>query len=530
MLVAVAGTLYADPGLVSRHDSLYVTTRRLALVAGSQPPPAVTPITRGELRTYAMRIDADRLSASQRSQLAALLDELSLRQTPNASVAPSVTIEGYLHLSDDADEWIYTYPHRRSLLSIPMRFQPAPVLSIEVDLDWRKNYPTYPGRETFVPDPVWNVPQDIRETEVQFPHRAMVSAGGDWWSVQMGRGVVGAGTVESGSVFLGDHVEWHEYAMASVFGRIASYRAIYIDLEAWSESITPVPDRMMFVHRVDLRPWNWLTLAYSDGFMIHDKTVELRYLNPLMFMHSWFIPDYGNSMYNFEVSVRPLPGLEIYAHIAPEQVQSAYERERGYGLTEPEGLAYLAGAQYATQIGPAWVTAGTEWVYLDPWMYIGRSVLGSFSYRRLVQAENAAPDGAKVLVEKSIGYPAGPDHYSATVYGRADFGPRLLVGASLRYGADGENTLGGDIQGLTEEQAQVRTPSGDAPEYFLHGRLSADSRLARFEPFGVPMELHAGALIDVIHIWNNDHVDGASLFDVQFSPYLSARVRPASPR
>lgn len=532
VLLAAMATppLGADPSLVARGDPLYREVRRLALLAGSPPPSRTSPLTRAELLLALERVPADELPAEalpdyRRAREA--LEDAAAFSGPTASVEVTTTVEGYLHTGGEPDEWRYAYPDRTALLSVPLRVRPLSALAIEVDFDWRKNYATLPGSTvtTVEPDPLTNIPFDVRETDVQFPFHAVVSLGGPRWSVQTGRTRVSAGSGEGGSLVLSDHVEFHEFLMASVFGHRATYRAVYVDLEAWTDPSTTADDRMFFLHRIELRPAPWLSLAANDGFIFSGKPIELRYFNPLMYMHSWFVPAYGNSILLFEAAVRPLEGLEVYAHVSIDQLQAGTELDRDYAASEPEALGYLAGLEYTRTFNAGWITAGTEWVYLDPWMYLGRTMLGSFTYRRRVQAENALPEAAKVLVEKSLGYPAGPDSWEAMLYGRAELFDRYALSGEVAVGANGENEVGRFLPVTGEADALRETPSGDAPETILRGRLGGNALLARFGDEARPRELRAGALVDLVRVANDDHVAGALYRDLQFAPYVSFTAR-----
>lgn len=535
--LCVASVLAADPRLIYRSDPVYSQVRRLALQARVAPPSRTSPITAAELTLTLDRISTADLTESQIAEYQRLRDLLAV---PNAEVDRAVTpdateaqgfepvgtvgieaaAELYLHTAGDADEWMLWYPDRKPLLSIPMRARPFGSLAIEFDLDWRKNYPLYPGSglSTVNPDPISNIPGDMRESDVQFPYHALVSVGGERWSVQFGRSRVALGFGEGGSLFLSDHVDYHEFLLASVFGHLFSYRALYLDLESWSSS--PPEERMFFAHRIEMRPFDWLSLAANDGFIVAEKPIELRYYNPLMIMHSWFVPNFGNSILNFEFAVRPLPGLELYGHLGIDQLSSAVERERGYADGEPQALGFLAGAQYVWNLSNIQLTSGSEWVFLDPWMYLGRTELGSFTYRRRVQAENVLPSGAKVLVEKSLGYPEGPDFYELAAYTAAEFPGGHAAAVELSFGARGENAVGRFLPPEDEADALRVTPSGPAPEFIFHTRLSGDAVLGSFQIATLPVNLHAGGVLDFIRVINNDHQAGAILADLQFSPYI----------
>ena len=533
-LLMVVGTTWAapaNPTTTTPDDPLFQTVRRLALLAGQSPPSAISPISYGELEAVLRRLDVERLTPGQQDLYRTALRQVvaGASPVPGGTVAIKSTLEGYFHSSDDADEWLYWYPDRRSLLSIPIRVSPVPGIGISMDLDWRRNYPIFPGYdldvyETIDADPVSNVLTDIRETDVQFPFHALLTAAGSGWSVQFGRSRIGWGVGHTGSLLLSDHVDYHDFLMAGLYGELFSYRGLYLDLEPWLNAGGTDDDRVYLAHRIEFRPSPWLTLAANEALVFHGKPMELRYLNPLIILHSWFIPNYGNSMINLELSVRPVRGLEVWGHLAIDQVQSAIEEERGYADSEPEALGYLAGAEYVLPLTGAWLTVGTEWAYLDPWMYIGRDIMGSFTCRRRVQAEHVLPAGAKVIVEKSLGYPGGPDYHGVTGFAQldvdADSGADLAFSLDLSFFANGEKEVGVSLPPVDEYDAMRVTPSGVA-EYILAARVTADGTFLETELWGVPIELSGGAVLDVVRIENNDHMSGELLWDVQFSPYLS---------
>jgi hypothetical protein len=528
-VAAVAG-LWAEPAnptTTTPDDPIYRSVRRLALLAGQSPPSAISPISYGELEAVLRRLDVDRLSAEQLDEYREVLAQVSADSVtvPGGTVGIESTVEAYLHTSDEADEWLHWYPDRLPLVSIPFRITPVPGLGISVDMDFRKNYPFYPGYEetytTVNTDPVTNVFSDLREIDVQFPFHGLLTAAGNGWSLQFGRSRIGWGLGHTGSLLLSDHVDYHDFFMASVTGRLAGYRVLYLDLEPWLNGGGTDPDRAYLAHRIEVRPFPWLSLALNEALVFHGKPMELRYLSPLIVLHSWFIPNYGNSMINIELSVRPLPGLEVWGHYAIDQVQSAIEKERPYADSEPEAFAYLAGAEYVVPLTGAWLSVGAEGAYLNPWMYIGRDLMGSFSYRRRVQAENVLPAGAKVIVEKSLGYPSGPDYYGVSAFAELDLGRDHLVALDLSLYANGENEVGRSLPPVDDDDAGRVTPSGDYPEYVAAARLTGDSTFFRTELLGVPIELSGGAVLDIVRIFSNDHVGGALLWDLQLSPYIS---------
>lgn len=529
VLATIGPAAYADDALYFRDDPLYRQVALLSTIAGSTPPPSISPISVHELRSVLANTDPASLPRSHHPAYREVLRELCREEKPlTGSIGLGTSLESYLHTSDVASYWEYTYPDRRPFLSVPIRLQFRDTLSIEYDLDWRKNYPFFPDPKvaTVNPDPLVNVPLNVSETDVQFPFHAVVALGGPHWSLQMGRSRISMGHAASHSLVLSDHVDFHDFLVASVWGKLASYRAVYVDLEPWVTLSTTVDDRMFFLHRIELRPTSWLSLAANDGFIFSGKPIELRYLNPLMITHSWFVPAYGNSILLFETAVRPIPRVEIFAHFLIDQLQSQDERDRGYGETEPEAFGYMAGMRYTIPVGRAALSVGTEWVYLDPWTYLGRSLLGSFTYRRRVQAENVPPGGGKIIVEKSLGYPDGPDQYRVALFATAD-APRLTADAELSLSAKGHNTVGRYLPIESVEDSLRVTPSGDVVEYSLRTKLSVDATLAQFAFRHAAARVTAGATMDFLHSWNYGREPGAGLADFQFAPYVGASITQA---
>jgi len=576
LLVAAVCTS-ANPTLVESGDPLSRAVRRLSLAAGSVPPPAVSPLTYSDLRLSLSRINAADLSPRLRREYARLLSlvrgsappiRLGLDGLPwmspdkrtgaedagsgAASEGPAdeapwqqpstvglrVSPEAYLHSGGDSAAWRYRYPDRLPLLGIPLRFRPIPALYLGFNLDWRKNRPLLPGEETVNEDPASNVPFQLPETDVQFPSFAVTSLAGERWSLQLGRDRLSWGVGHSGSLLLSDHNDYYDFLSAAVLGDVLTYRALYVDLEPWRSMPgepgswgNPVDSRMFFVHRIELTPAPWLTLVANDGFIYAGPPLELRYANPLMLMHNWFIPSQGNSLFAFELDLRPLRGLELSFHLAVDQFQNAAERERDYGRTEPDAFGYLANAEYVRPLPGVgnWLTLGTEWVYMDPWMYIGRTELTSFTYRRRVQAENAVP-ATKVLIENPLGYPLGPDSYAVMGYGRMNLGSRLDLRAELRFTAKGDNTtvrypsLDAVREELPNPRDERRSPSGPTPEYVLAGRLHGKAELARFMLGGFSGRVSAGAIVDIMRIENNRNHADEVYTDMQLSPHVGVQL------
>ena len=92
--------------------------------------------------------------------------------------------------------------------------------------------------------------------------------------------------------------------------------------------------------------------------------------------------------------------------------------------------------------------------------------------------------------------------------------------AAGRHVRSGENEVGRSLPPDDEADATRETPSGTA-EYVVAARLTADGTFFDTELWGVPIEVTGGAVFDVVRIVNNDHVSGALLWDMQFSPYIS---------
>ena len=46
------------------------------------------------------------------------------------------------------------------------------------------------------------------------------------------------------------------------------------------------PEKYIYLHTIEVTPWKWLKASVTEGTLLNEP-FELRYLNPLMIMHSF---------------------------------------------------------------------------------------------------------------------------------------------------------------------------------------------------------------------------------------------------
>lgn len=565
MVCAVAfGLLLAHPVLGQNDQTIYPTdselvesVREVMTRAGIAPLFGDGPYSAAELRNELDRAIArsrEPLTAELRQEVARLRAELEpvvdYREGDSfAFRATSVfSVESYLNLQGPGFPWAHDVAARRPLYSLPLEAWIGDGAYANMRPDVRKNYPNFRNYitdsepETVNPDPVTNVITDINEIDVQFPHQGFLSVGGDHWNLQFGRDHLEWGYGRTGDLLLSDYADYHDYVRLSAFFDRFKFQTVWLSLEPWlrqdehddpeTEVDEGEPDdlerhKSFMAHRFNIRLWDWGNISYTEAVMFGRDDMELRYLNPFVSYHNWFVnPHLTNTLHSLEVEATPLPGVLGYAVLTADQ-WSAPTEEGSYTEDEPDALGYMAGVTWLTSLAGGRLKINGEWVRTDPWLYIGPYPHTSYYSRRRVQAENAEP-ATKVLLDKPLGYRYGPDAQVFSLYweySRLSLFTLSMEGM-LRY--KGENTIRRLLPPVDAEDRNRVTPSGDHPERTWELTLSADAYpfpLLDVRPAAAwPTGLRIGS--DLTFVWtkNRGAKERDEEFDLQFIGWLSLEL------
>lgn len=520
------------------HDTLLW----LALEAGVAPPSGTGPFSAAEMEMELSRISRADLTAVGRERWEWLADRLSYRSERERAdvVLDSLTfsaglelnLETYLDVSDDVTSW--ERPHRRRLpfLSVPLEAWAGEHAYGILDLDFRKFPPVPGGEPTSEPDPWTNVVfTDLNSLDIEFPSRAFLSVGGDFWNLQFGRDDVNWGSGHTGNMFIGDSVREYDFARLNAFWEVFKFSTIWmsmdgrlspaerdalaegevtievpadtdgdgdIDSDDGTETIVVGNDskyaditdihRSFIAHRFEVRLWDRINLIATEGIIYGGQDLDMRYLNPLMLYHNHYTnPFPGNVHMSYEIEATITPGLMAYVQLSPDQWSAPLE-QGDYTANEPNALGYLAGIRWQQPTERGYVRTIAEAAYLDPWMYIHDRGHTSLSYRDLLTTESFATNGNRAWVEAPLGYYTGNDSSVMFLEGRYVRPGAWFAGLRGRVEVRGERDMtdtlpvGDNESDLTEDENRARTPSGDHPEWTTFVTVFGEIETATLAP------------------------------------------------
>ncbi len=508
LALVVAFSAQAQQRILLDSDPIYEELRTLLVEERLAVPSTSGPFTVAELALMLKRLDAGTLSRAQMRSRDWILEQLSRRALYGEEgglvidAAPRLVVESYFHSNTNNPEWISTYEARRPVLSLPLSMSIASSFYALMQLDVRKE-PIILSED---PSYLLNLPASFGEVDYQFPRRAFLSVGGPHWNVQFGRDAASWGNGVTGNFLLSNALEYHDYLRATTFWRNFKYHAMFINLESWNpDTIKRQSDlyRSYLLHRIEARLFGVLNLAVTEGISLEGKYQELRYFNPFMIFHNWFLNDkYGNIIFGLEGELTVFDGLFVYGQYVLDQRTSKFERDRYGAGAEPDSLGYLAGVSGRFPIGDGHLYANVEGVLTTPWLYIISGQPDFTEERKRITNYL----GRKYLESKPLGYVYGPD----TMLVNARLGYRIagLMDARIefQYQVRGENDLG-TPHARGPDAVAMKTPSGETPEHRTFLRVSAAATPAAW--FEVGGEI--GWLRDV----NDDHRPGAVVDDLQ---------------
>jgi hypothetical protein len=311
---------------------------------------------------------------------------------------------------------------------------------------------------------------------------------------------------------ISDNPDYYDFARVSFFSDVFKYSVLVSQMPLNAEhladpSLLPpasAPDllettnRYLYFHRLDIRLFKKFSIGISEGVMIGNSPLELRYLNPIMVFHSFFswrdYPSWGpregdmaGSLFSLDLEWAFLPGWALYSQIVMNEFSTPYESSR-YPDQPPPGMGYLLGAEYAVSRKGRAFLFYAELVYADPFLYTLSSPFASMIWMRRL-----SDVGTKDLRYAYFGHPQGRDMFLAALGAEAK-DEKLSVGLDLSFTMRGEHGLTWDWGTQYNNQ---NSPSGN-PETRLCLIVSLEYRL--LPNFTIGGRLGETMLFDAGHV------------------------------
>lgn len=516
-------TLFSSPSdLYSRDSDEYQNTLKLCRLSGVLGPSSFTPISGRELKLALNRVNRSYLDKRYQDLYDSLLKELKDDNSFSYDIGLELSpIFNFLldHQETKRDNFFILFEDERPFLNGKVKFTFGNTAVIKADLNMMNNY-TYDG--------VLGVPFSSFEfllgyyngsfhtilnnpmiLEPCFPTLALGSVGGEWINLSLGRGRKGAGEGFTGNLLIGDNYLYQEFLELTLFSPIVTYSIDFTHFDPQDELgfiQTPrfsskMPLRLM--HRLDIVFYDKVRAVLNMGFLNYtDNAMDLRYLFPLMAVHSWFNfdesinikeGDESNNIMGFEVEASPFNRFFISGQFVVDQARMIWE-----GDAVPSAFGLLINASYIKTFKKFDATIKGEFVYTFPNLYLNEKVDEkgyNYNYDWALGYYQLYSPG----LIRWAGYEIGPDAivaYFSTLFDFFDI--NLLLEPSLKYICQGETELNDNY--IKEKEL---TPWGIG-ENTISIECSALWKQSKC------LELFGGVYLGFQ--WNSNHILGAFKF------------------
>ena len=529
-------------------SQIYEMVDALYAEVGYAPAVMSYPVTVGELKDVISYIPERDLSSEGKELLRQVRmlcspEEMS-EKTFKGSVGFEPALEFYIHQDevnyDEETDWIYDYDSRKPLITIPLEAFMTDYIYSETDLAVLKTRYSYnnstgvtDSTEIFSPKFSFNNPFDeslVNHVDLNFPERAVASAGFDRINVTIGRDDLKWGTGNTGTLTVGDHLDYYDFVKFSTYHENFKYTYMVsgFDSPSWTSAIqnSAVDDddtsfsdssdnlKMYVAHRGEFRLFDKrVTLAVTEAMMYQTSAVDFRYLNPSMFYHNLFIRGNGNSTLAFELNVNPYRYLNVYGSVVLDEFPYPGEDQSSSGA-HPTGIGQQYGVEGVYPLGKGYISAFIEYVHTDPYLYLRDSV-DYIVNRRIFNMETGFS-----IKKNFLGYEYGND--TIVVAAGVDYwvADSFTGSLSVTYKLHGETNID-STWGKGPDHVNRETPYDDpsTPNLTVEESLKVSAG-AQLYPFRSSQSKHLRNIslmgqVDFISHQNKDNEVGLDTFDIQ---------------
>lgn len=402
---------------------------------------------------------------------------------------------------------------------------------------------------------------NLNDLDLNIPYRAFVAAGGDHWSIQLGRDRVSWGPGVVSNFVVGDNLKYHNMLRSAVYYDSFKYtfllsffphpqnysvkdryKAESGKCYTWGVGCNHQYDvfsgiRMFMAHRLEWKLFSdKLKLVLTEGVMYQSKDnfIDLQILNPVMFFHDLYIRSNANSILSLEIEYSPIRALNIYGSVVCDEIAGFGEAKPGKDAgAKPNALGYMLGLKYVVPINRGIFYSSIEGTYTDPYLYLRDAGLenssdsvhdqkqGEYGINYVVAIRNLTPSSI-VYDEEFLGYKYGGD----AIVGNINVGYKIYdewnIEGNLFYMAHGTHD-----KWTCWEQVKVgeHDPTPTEKHYPDNHKGNVENRnaIAHYFVAGLCGSYHfldclkMNAQFDVVNIWNAGNIKGEYQFDAQLT-------------
>lgn len=417
--------------IYSLDSDVYDAIESLYIHQGLSLPSTTGPYSQAELSLMVEKIKASVLQGSMKQTYEYVQTVLGIEPKNQGkgiglSWGFDATLETYTH-SDTTDftgreSWNYDSILHKPFLTVSLETWPAESfygyseLSVGNTFTLKNGF----GATTFATNVPMVPPSLMPDLDFNMPYRAFVAAGGEHWSLQVGRDRLSWGAGHTGNLMVSDSFKYHNMARVTTFSDKFKYTFVtsffphplhfYDNVQSGvsyyknsSGVIEEVPVYyntqndgptegdgqatalngiyMFMSHRLEWRMLQdkvGLTLTESIMYQSKENYLDIRILNPAMIFHDYYIRSNANSILGLEIDYTPVNGLNIYAQAAVDEFSLPGEPVPSDTVTNfPITFGYLAGMKGVVPVADAVGYGSLEFAYTDPYLYLRYSETSS---------------------------------------------------------------------------------------------------------------------------------------------------------
>lgn len=423
------------------------------------------PLTVAEIKLQLEKIDFEKLSSWSKNLYAeisgyldskdGIFDTKPVKFSFNISASPEI-----LYKSNSDIDWTFATDYTKGgdygaasnyngnrdvkkLVSVPIYLDFSDIFFIETEPYFSKNFWAFSENENLT-----NVMFSPNQMEFLFPSNAYLSAGKsfDAWGFNffIAKEGVSIGRSQTGNVLYNSTFQTDAVFQMSLYSKNVKYNLNVAEVDI---------SKFMYIHYIDISLFKWLRLGILEGTLVNDS-FSLKYLNPLMIMHSFgswneYCSEEEKKHYNeanvcayfgFDFDISPCKYFRFYGAYAQNEIQSFLELSddiENTGNYYPDSYAFQLGAELniPDSSGGNW-KASLEGVYSSPYCYVKQGAEWS-----LYKARTDMNFGKNDKICSWIGTPFGPDSIAAQAklsYSRRKWN----AGLEYLFVAHGENSFG----------------------------------------------------------------------------------------
>lgn len=568
-------------------DPIHTYISNLYVLEGRSLPSTAGPWSGAELDAMLSVFDGDALTGMS-SELYERASAILGRESSASVIRVGVKAneEMYIHTASSdpfflgRDNWVRGWGEQDQFLRLWTDNRVGSILYGYFEFSWGVSKDWRDGNDTsriFGDSVLWtNTPflmqNNLAQFNMDFPYRAFISAGGEHWSLQVGRDRLTWGNGKTGNFVIDRHLKRHDMLRFSAFDGpfkftyvISSFphpKNYYIvnddgtmtysrlglmreDGSYYGQSQVLSGIAAFVGHRMEWRIIPSLTVCLSEGIMYYsaDSTINFSAFLPLFMYHNLYERSNSNSIFSIDADWTFARGWNLYGQFVLDDLYLSGESEDGTDLIEPNSLGFLAGITYMTPLAGGLLSVNLEGALTQPYLYLrdGDAQTGETSREQTYGRYGLS----YVVALREMSGSSNTQNYNLEFLGYPYGGDAIVGNLNVEYRRTGKWSVGSNIffmvHGTHDRYtvwSRVEKGTSQLPPTTTHRTANynddkADERDAASKTLvtGIcgSMELgsgfSAGIQADYINIWNvGNRTANGHVSDLQLTVMLSYSI------